>query len=175
MISIDQLNTLSQDEFTNLLGDVFEHSAWVAQEAWLRRPFTNDLDLHKAMCAAVARAGLEPQLRLIRAHPQLAGKAAVRGELTDASTREQRGAGLDQCSPEEFASLTALNEAYQAKFGFPFILAVRGHTRQSIIDNMATRLDRPHDEEVAEALRQIERIAAFRLADMIGSKAPLQE
>lgn len=174
MIDIDALNALSQDAFTDLLGGIFEHSAWVAQQAWTRRPFADELDLHRAMCAAVAHAGIDAQLTLIRAHPQLAGKAAVRGELTDASTREQRGAGLDQCTPEEFARITRLNDDYQRRFGFPFILAVRGHTRQSIIDTMAARIARTHDEEIAEALRQIERIAAFRLADMIVSNAPAE-
>ncbi len=171
MMDIDELNTLSQDAFTDLLGSIFEHSPWVAQQAWTQRPFADEVDLHRAMCAAVTHAGTEAQLSLIRAHPQLAGKAAVRGDLTDASTREQRGAGLDQCSPEEFARITQLNDAYQAKFAFPFILAVRGHTRQSIIDNMAIRIGHSREEETAEALRQIERIAAFRLADVLVSKA----
>ena len=99
----------------------------------------------------------------MRFHPQLAGKAAIAGELTESSTREQRGAGLDQCTPEEFARLTELNDAYQRTFGFPFILAVKDHTRDSILANMAARL--PHDivSERAEALQQIDRIARFRL------------
>ena len=112
-------------------------------------------------------APMEQQLALIRAHPQLAGKAAIRGELTDASTREQKGAGLDQCSPEEFARLHALNAAYEEKFGFPFIIAVRGHTRGSIIDAMEQRLANDPMTEHAEALRQISRIARLRLGDKI--------
>jgi 2-oxo-4-hydroxy-4-carboxy-5-ureidoimidazoline decarboxylase len=158
---------MDETRFVAHFGGVFEHSRWVADGAWAARPFASIDALHAAMCEVVARAGRERQLALIRAHPELAGKAAVRGELTQASTREQRGAGLDQCSPEEYARLTELNAAYTARFGFPFILAVRGHTRQSIIDNMAARLGNGHDAEQAEALRQIERIAAFRLADMI--------
>jgi 2-oxo-4-hydroxy-4-carboxy-5-ureidoimidazoline decarboxylase len=166
-VTIDELNAMDETRFVAHLGGVFEHSPWVADGAWAARPFASIDALHAAMCEVVAGAGRERQLALIRTHPELAGKAAVRGELTDASTREQRGAGLDQCSPDEYARLTELNAAYTARFGFPFILAVRGHTRQSIIDNMAARLGNGHDAERAEALRQIERIAAFRLADMI--------
>jgi 2-oxo-4-hydroxy-4-carboxy-5-ureidoimidazoline decarboxylase len=119
------------------------------------------------MCAVLAAADAEAQLALIRAHPELAGRAAIRGELTEASTREQRGAGLDQCSAEEYAELTRLNAEYNARFGFPFILAVRGHTRSSILANMAQRIANERAVEIATALTQIERIAALRLADLI--------
>ena len=104
---------------------------------------------------------------MIRAHPELAGRAAIRGELTEASSREQSGAGLDQCSAEEFAELTRLNRAYNERFGFPFILAVRGHTRSSIIANMAERLGNSRETEIATALAQIERIALLRLRDLL--------
>ena len=167
MIPLAQLNAAPRAEFVRHLGAIYEHSPWVAERVWPQRPFAEVDSLHRAMCTAVAQADAAAQLTLIRAHPQLAGKAAVRGELTDASTREQRGAGLDQCSPAEFADITRLNDAYQEKFGFPFIIAVRGHTRLSIIEAMATRLAKTPDTEFGEALRQIERIAAFRLADMI--------
>ena len=107
------------------------------------------------------------QMALIRAHPQLAGKAAIRGDLTESSTNEQRGAGLDQCTPAEFAEITRLNADYDARFGFPFILAVKGHTRSSILANMRVRLDHERDAEIAEALKQIERIARFRLEALL--------
>ncbi|HWU51409.1 MAG TPA: 2-oxo-4-hydroxy-4-carboxy-5-ureidoimidazoline decarboxylase, partial [Tahibacter sp.] len=97
----------------------------------------------------------------------LAGKAALRGELTADSTREQQGAGLDQCSPEEYARLHALNARYEQRFGFPFILAVRGHTRGSILANMAARVDNTREDEFAEALHQVERIARFRLEALL--------
>jgi 2-oxo-4-hydroxy-4-carboxy-5-ureidoimidazoline decarboxylase len=168
-MTMDELNSLSPEDFVRSFGGIFEHSPWVAERAYLQRPFASGDDLHRAMCASVAAADAEAQMALIRAHPQLAGKAAVRGELTHASTREQRGAGLDQCSSEEFAQITRLNDAYMAKFGFPFVVAVRGHTRESIIEAMAQRLERAREAEIAEALRQIERIAAFRLADMIAA------
>lgn len=167
MMTLSQLNALALDGFTQALGGVFEHSPWVAARTWPQRPFASVEDLHSAMCATVANADPAAQLALIRAHPQLAGKAAVRGELTDASAREQRGAGLDQCSAEEYAQLCELNDDYEGKFGFPFILAVRGQTRASIIANLAARLGNASEAEFAEALRQIERIAALRLADAI--------
>ena len=167
MSRLDELNSADRAAFVERLGNVFEHSPWVAEAVVARRPFASVDELHAAMCAAVRDAGSRMQLTLIRAHPELAGRAAIRGELTDASTREQRGAGLDQCSAEEFARLHALNDAYRQRFGFPFIIAVRGHDRHSIMQAMQLRLGNDRDAEVAEALRQIERIAALRLADML--------
>jgi len=164
---IDQLNELDHAIFIERLAGVFEHSPWVAERVSAQRPFAGADALHAAMCAVVDAASAAEQLNLIRAHPQLAGKAAVRQQLTAASLSEQQGAGLDQCTPEQFARLTALNDAYQQRFGFPFILAVRGHSRDSIIAAMAARIDNPPEHEHDQALRQIARIARFRLADLI--------
>ncbi len=166
-MSIDELNALDLVAFTARLGSIFEHSPWVAEDVWPLRPFAGIDDLHAAMCKSVVDAGEDAQLALLRAHPRLAGKAALRGELTADSTREQQGAGLDQCSPEEFARLHTLNAKYEQRFGFPFILAVRGHTRSSILDNLAARIDNARDEEFAEALHQVERIARFRLEALL--------
>jgi 2-oxo-4-hydroxy-4-carboxy-5-ureidoimidazoline decarboxylase len=166
-MTIDQLNHLDHTAFVATLGGIFEHSPWVAECVVAQRPFADSDALHGAMCAVVATAGAAEQLALIRAHPQLAGKAAIRNELTDASRSEQRGAGLDQCSSDEFARITELNDAYQQRFGFPFIIAVRGHDRSSIIANMAQRLHNAPEHEHDEALRQIARIARFRLSDLI--------
>jgi len=124
---------------------------------------TDTAALHGAMAAVVARAGPDAQLALIRAHPELAGKAMVRKTLTADSTSEQSGAGLTQCSPEELARLTALNERYNARFGFPFVLAVKGHDRASVIAEFARRVESDRDTEFAENLRQIDRIARLRL------------
>jgi len=168
-MKLHELNTCDAAAFVSTLGGIFEHSPWVPEGAAAQRPFADVATLHRAMCEVVANAGEAAQLALIRAHPQLAGKAAVRGELTDSSTREQRGAGLDQCSPEEFAQITQLNDAYEARFGFPFIIAVRGHIRQSIIAAMRERMAHSQEAEAAEALRQIERIAGFRLGDLVTS------
>lgn len=166
-MTLDSLNRADPDAFVAALGGIFEHSPWVAEQVVAHRPFASIEALHAAMCAAVAAAGRERQMALIRAHPQLAGKAAIRGELTESSTNEQRGAGLDQCSPEQFAEITRLNADYDARFGFPFILAVKGHTRDSIIANMRARIGHDRDAEIAEALKQIERIARFRLDALI--------
>lgn len=165
--TVAELSALPRAEFVAALDGIFEHSPWVAEAAWEDRPFATVDALHDALCQAVIDAGEGLQLDLIRAHPELAGKAAVRGELTVESTREQAGAGLDQCSAQEFARLTALNDAYKVKFGFPYILAVRGHTRGSIIENFAKRVENSRADEIDECLRQIFRIAGFRLQDLL--------
>lgn len=167
MTGMDELDAMSQENFRDTLAGIFEHSPWVPERAWSRRPFVDVASLHRALCDVVANADRVEQLALICAHPQLAGKAAIRGELTSASSAEQSGAGLDQCSGEEFARITSLNAAYMEKFGFPFILAVRGHTRSSIIDALEKRVNNNADAEFAEALHQIEEIALFRLEGLL--------
>jgi len=166
-MTLDELNAMDTGPFVAALAGIFEHSPWVAEHVVTARPFANVEALHAAMCAAVAAAEPPLQMKLIRAHPQLAGKAAIRGELTVASSHEQRGAGLDQCSAEEFAEITQLNSAYDQRFGFPFILAVKRHTRGSIIVNMRERLGNARPAEITEALRQIGRIAYFRLEALL--------
>jgi len=165
--TIEQLNDMDAPQFVQVLGGIYEHSPWVAEQAATQRPFASADALTAAMRHAVDAAGVEPQLKLVRAHPELAGKAAVRGELTAESTREQAGAGLDQCTPEEFARLQALNAQYNEKFGFPFILAVRGYDRHGIIDNFSQRVENDRDTELRASLEQIHRIAGFRLHDLI--------
>jgi 2-oxo-4-hydroxy-4-carboxy-5-ureidoimidazoline decarboxylase len=166
-VTLDEVNALDGDAFVGALGAIFEHSPWVPERTWARRPFRSVEALHGALCATVAAAGTARQLDLIRAHPDLAGRAALRGELSEASAREQHGAGLDQCSPAEFARLNELNAAYRARFGFPFIVAVCGHGRASIIANLEARLGHTRVDEIAEALRQIEWIARGRLDELI--------
>jgi 2-oxo-4-hydroxy-4-carboxy-5-ureidoimidazoline decarboxylase len=166
-MTLDQLNALNADAFVGALAGIFEHSRWVAEEALSKRPFENIDALYETMTAAVNNASDARQLALINAHPELAGKAAVRGELTDESTREQSGAGLDLCTQEEFDRLQALNAAYREKFGFPFILAVRGFDRHGIIANFEARLHHGRDIELRESLQQIYRIARFRFDDLL--------
>lgn len=166
-IALSALNSLSAAEFVTALANVFEHSPWVPERVTALRPFNSTLHLHQAMYAVVMRATVDEQLALIRAHPELAGKAAVRGELTSESTREQAGAGLSACSPEEFAKLQTLNAAYATKFGFPFVLAVKGHNRTSVIAALEQRGNNSAEHERGVALREIGRIAAFRLADLV--------
>ena len=166
-MNLATLNQLPKPAFTQTLGTIFEHSPWVAEGAHAAAPFANLESLHAAMVGVVDQASLDQQLALIRAHPDLAGKAALAGELTAESTSEQKGAGLDRLTPDEFANFHRLNDAYQAKFTFPFIIAVRGHDRHSILAAFETRLLNDAESERAEALRQIARIAGFRLADLL--------
>ncbi len=167
MITLADLNALPRDTFIHALEGIFEHSPWVPAGVAATRPYPTRDALHAAMCEVVNDAGREAQLGLIRAHPELAGKAAIGGELTASSASEQRGAGLDQCSPDEYAELIELNRRYRQRHGFPFILAVRGHTRTSIIVALRERAQRASEVEIAECLRQIEKIAALRLADLV--------
>lgn len=167
MIPLSELNAATRAGFVGHLGGVFEHSPWVAERAYDRRPFATRDALHAAMVAAVEEAGPERQLALLRAHPELAGRAAVQGEMTEHSTQEQGGSGLLNCSPEEFARLQGLNRAYNEKFGFPFIVAVRGLDRAAIIETFARRLENTPEAEMAEALRQIARITGLRIAGSV--------
>lgn len=169
-ITLDQLNQASQADFTALLDGTYEHSPWIADQAWTARPFASTAALKLALVQAVRNADREAQLGLIQAHPELAGKAMVNKTLTAESTHEQGKAGLTQCTPEEFNLIQELNAAYNEKFGFPFILAVRGPRglglpKAAIIATFQRRLDNHPDFEFAEALRNIHRIAEIRLED----------
>jgi len=167
--SLHHVNALGQAAFTELLGGIYEHSPWVAVRSWPQRPFESLARLQSVMAQVLDNATADERMAVIRAHPELSGKAAVRRDLTAESRNEQTGAGLDQCSPEEFAQLQEGNRAYAEKFGFPFIIAVKGLGRQDIIAALQRRCCRSRDEEIAEALAQIHRIAAFRLGEKIGS------
>lgn len=168
-MKLDRLNQCSDEEFIKALGAIFEHSPWVAEAVCGKRPFASEGDLHKSMCGAVDAAGNDLQLRLIKAHPDLAGKAALSGELTDESTSEQAGAGLDQLSAKEYETFHKLNDTYQVKFGFPFIIAVKGHNKHSILEAFRNRLENSVETEKQTALEQVYRIASFRLNDLFSS------
>ncbi len=175
-LTMDLLNAAGRDEFVALLAGTYEHSPWVAETAHSQRPaagFATLAALKHALAQAVRQAPRAQQLALICAHPELAGKAAIAGELTAESTNEQSKAGLTACSPEEFARLQQLNADYKARFGWPFILAVRGPrglglTRAEIIAAFQRRLAGHRDFEFAECLRHIHRIAEIRLNDRFG-------
>lgn len=167
MTTLADVNAMNEAAFVAAFGGVFEHSPWVAQRAFAARPFASVEALHRAMAAEVDRASDDERLALIRAHPELAGRAAVRGELTHESRREQAGAGLSECSPDEFARLTDLNARYLARFRFPFILAVKGYDRAGIIGEFERRVGNARDDELAESIAQIARIARFRLDALI--------
>ena len=165
-MTLAELNRLDQPSFVAALASIYEHSPWVPERAWQKQPFASVVELHAAMAEVVASAGKERQLALIRAHPELAGKAMVRS-LTAESTAEQSGAGLTRCAPGEFEQLQALNARYNAKFGFPFILAVKGYDRLGVIAEFARRVDNDPDFEFAECLRQIDKIARLRLEALV--------
>jgi N-carbamoyl-L-amino-acid hydrolase len=178
VLTLDQINSASAEQFVALLDGVYEHSPWIAQQAAHRRPFSSLVQLKLALVEAVRTAGREPQLALIRAHPELAGKAMVSQTLTAESSNEQHKAGLTQCTPAEFAHIQQLNAHYNAKFGFPFILAVRGPRgeglpKAEIIATIERRLGHHPDFELAESLRNIHRIAEIRLNDKLGQHPEL--
>ncbi|CEP34808.1 MULTISPECIES: 2-oxo-4-hydroxy-4-carboxy-5-ureidoimidazoline decarboxylase [Halomonadaceae] len=156
----------SLEMMTHHYGDVYEHSPWVAESAW-QQGLTEVHDtpdaLAELMGLMLQQASSEQQIKVIQAHPDLAGKAALAGELTQDSTSEQAGAGLDQCSPEEFSRFEALNAAYKKKFGFPFVIAVKGLDRHAILAAFEERLNNDAVTERQTAIQQIIRIARFRL------------
>ena len=175
MPTLEQLNDALPHEALAMLDGIYEHSPWVAERAIGSRPFQSLAQLKQALSAAVAAAPLDRRLALVRAHPELAGKAMLASSLTAESSDEQTRSGLTHCSPEELARLNELNGAYNARFGFPFILAVRGPrgtglTRAEIIATMARRLQGHPDVELAECLRNVNRIAELRLNDRFRSE-----
>lgn len=163
---LSELNGMERQEVTRLLGNVFERSSWVADRAWDSRPFATTKELHDAMMAVVAAASDQEQLDLIRAHPDL-GTRLGSASLTAISAKEQKDAGLSSLTPEDYETFAAWNRAYTDKFGFPFILAVRGRSKEEVLAAMRLRMGNAEAEEREEALRQIGRIAEFRLRDLL--------
>jgi len=149
-------------EFIQTYGGIFEHSPWIPERAFALGPFANTKELHEAFCAVLAQATMDEKLALIRAHPELGAKVA----LTDASTAEQKGAGLKSLTETEYEKFTVLNAAYRSKFGFPFIICVRANTKSSILAAYETRLQNTSETEYATALAEIAKIAWLRLSDM---------
>jgi OHCU decarboxylase len=166
-LTLPELNAMDEEAFVDSLGALFEHSPWVARGAWRARPFGGIDELHAALQSAMRSAPPDQQVELIRAHPELAGRQARAGELTEASTREQSGAGLDRLSAAEVSDLEALNRAYRERFGLPLIVCVREHTPQSILVWGRERLERGRDAEIDTALGEIAKIARLRLADLV--------
>ena len=162
-MTLTRLNEHDTAGFVEALGWIFEGSPWVAERAWKLRPFATLDALHLAMTSVVSSASKEDQLALLRAHPDL----GVRAAMSHASAREQRGAGLESLTGSEMHRLQALNGAYRARFGFPFLYAVKGSTKHDILDALERRLTSAPDTEHDEALRQVYRIARFRLEDLV--------
>ncbi|MCY1205612.1 amidase, hydantoinase/carbamoylase family [compost metagenome] len=178
LLTLAQLNAAAPAAAVAMLDGVYEHSPWIAQRALVQRPFRSLAHLKHALVQALAASSADEQIGLIRAHPELAGKAMVSKTLTAESTNEQNKAGLTDCTPEEFAQIQKLNADYNAKFGFPFILAVRGPrgtglAKREIIETFARRLHNHPSFELGEALRNIHRIAEIRLNDKFGADITL--
>ena len=162
-MTIAGLNLLDRSGFVETIGWVFEHSPWVAERVWPSRPFDNLDALHAAMTDQVERATFAEKLAILQSHPDL----GTRARLSPASAGEQTGAGLDSLSPSEFEQLHRMNAAYRARFGFPFLLAVKGSTKHDVLRALEARIESTSEDEFREALRQVYRIARFRLEDLI--------
>lgn len=169
MTTLAHLNTMDRDTFAGALHFAFELSPWVVERAWDEGPFASLEALHDAMMAVLDAASLEDKLALIRAHPELAGKATIAKTLTAESAAEQASAGLDTLTPEEFARFHHLNAAYHARFGFPFIICVRLADKAAILQAMAARAHNDEAAEIAEAITQIGLISKLRLQDAVRS------
>jgi 2-oxo-4-hydroxy-4-carboxy-5-ureidoimidazoline decarboxylase len=166
-MTLAELNRADRTAFVTALGHLFEHSPWVVERTWPRRPFADAAGLHAELCAELVRAPREEQLDLIRAHPDLAGRLAQRGQLTAASTREQASAGLHELTADERMRFQRLNQEYRGKFGFPFVICARLNDRVTIDRALEARLQNDAEVERATALAEIEKIAWLRLQDVL--------
>lgn len=167
VLSIDDLNRMAAAEFTAAFGDVAEHSPWVAERAAGARPFADRDAVAQAFAAALRGATRDERLAVLRAHPDLAGRAAVSGDLTEHSRREQAGAGLDRLTPQEFERFTVLNAAYKERFGIPFIFAVKGATAAMILAAFEERSANGREAELDNATDNVCRIMRFRIEDRV--------
>ena len=163
LYAIAQLNQMSQGEFTESLAKIFEDSPWVAEKTWPKRPFKDVESLHQAMVETVEQSALSDKVNLICAHPDLATKT----KMAEASVKEQAGVGLDRLTLAEYNHFQQLNQAYKNKFAFPFIIAVKNHTKESILEAFKQRLENSLETEREQALIEIAKIAKFRLLDLI--------
>jgi 2-oxo-4-hydroxy-4-carboxy-5-ureidoimidazoline decarboxylase len=164
-LTIEELNQTDKETFVDILGSVYEHSPWVAERTWSEQPFSSIDDVHESMESAVRNVSREEKLQLLRAHPDL----GERTEMTEASQREQASAGLDQLSPSQYEAFQQLNETYREKFGFPFIIAVKDESPDTIRKAMEERVDHSKSEEFQTALNEVHTIARFRLEELLVS------
>jgi len=166
-LTLAQINALDQDGFVAALGGLFEGPPWIVARAWQRRPFASVELLHEALCAIMYTAPEDERVALLRAHPDLVGRAALAGALSPASTTEQAAAGLDRLSPAEIAEFTRLNAAYHERFGFPFVICARENRKASILAGFATRLAHSREREIQVALAEVGKICRLRLSDLV--------
>jgi 2-oxo-4-hydroxy-4-carboxy-5-ureidoimidazoline decarboxylase len=162
-----ELKGLPLSEFVRIIGSVFEHSAWIAEATFPKGPFEGIRELHLALCQTVRDADGERQLTLIRAHPDLVGRAATTGALTEASTAEQASAGLDRLTEDEVAAFRKFNQEYRDKFDFPFVICARLNKKEAILEGFRIRLRHSREAEIGAALEEIYKIARLRLLDIV--------
>jgi 2-oxo-4-hydroxy-4-carboxy-5-ureidoimidazoline decarboxylase len=165
-LTLAEINPLSREDFTRTFGGLFEHSPWIAELTWSKRPFASLEKLHEALCQTVSNASENKQLALIRAHPDLVGRAALAGTLTRESTNEQTSAGLNQLTPEEIETFKKFNTAYREKFGLPFVICARLNKKDAILNGFRVRLNHSREQEIKTALEEIFKIAELRLRDL---------
>jgi OHCU decarboxylase len=173
-MTMEEINSADQASFTASLGHLFEHSPWVAEGTWGRRPFRDGRHLHAELCATMRGASREKQRALICAHPDLAGRLAQQNQLTAESRKEQASAGLTALSAEELAVFQRLNTAYRERFGFPFVICARLNARETILRAMQERMNNSEEQEHATALGEIEKIAWLRLEDVLKTEWPTE-
>jgi len=166
-IALQEINTLDKDTFIHTLSGLFEGPPWIVTQAWNSRPFTNRKHLYQTLCVIMRKAPFEQHIALLRAHPDLVGRAALAGTLSSASTNEQATAGLDRLTSEEITTFQRLNQAYQDQFGFPFVICARENKKESILDGFVIRLQHTRQQEIEIALGEVAKICALRLQDLI--------
>ena len=163
---LNKINKLSKTEFTEVFGNIFENASWIAEKLYTLKPFKNFEDLSQKMLNIFENIDKEKKLKILNSHPDLADKTKI-GSLTQDSNKEQNTAGLDKCSEEEFNEFKKLNKKYKEKFGFPFIYAVKGKSKNEILNNFKERINNSLENEFLEAKKQVKKIATFRLEELI--------
>lgn len=166
-LTLDEVNSLGEEAFVQELGGLFEGQPWIVAGAWPRRPFASLEALYQTLCSIMYEASVEQQVALLRAHPDLVGRAALAGTLSPASTGEQAAAGLDRLTSEEIATFQSNNQAYRARFGFPFVICARANKKASMLAGFAARLSHTYDQEISLALAEVAKICALRLDDLV--------
>jgi len=169
LLTLQKINALDQDDFVKVSSVLFEGPPWIVAQTWQARPFTSLEHLHQALCAVMYKAPVEQQIALLRAHPDLVGRAALAGTLTPASTSEQTAAGLDRLTPDEIATFSRLNQAYRDRFGFPFVICARENKKDSILAGFDARLHNSRQQEIEIALGEVAKICWLRLRDLVHS------
>ena len=172
--TLEEINALEKEAFVQALSGLFEGRPWIVARAWSKRPFSSVGALHQVLCSVMYESSPGQQVALLSAHPDLVGRAALAGTLSPASTSEQAAAGLDRLTPTEIAAFQHYNQAYRARFGFPFVICARENKKESILAGFALRLTHTYEQEIHLALTEVAKICALRLSDLVEDKAANQ-